>query len=112
MGIWAAVTLVARVMGILAAVTLVVGLSALWIAARRKGTAQQSQPGRISSSMMRYLGALPADASKLERLRWVRNVGLKLALPSFPFVILAVLVIDKTWFSAAAGVLAVIWLGA
>ena len=48
MGVCTAVTLVARVMGILATVTLVVGLSALCIAARRKGTAQQSQPGRIS----------------------------------------------------------------
>lgn len=111
MGTFAAVTLVTWVMRILAAVILVVGLSALWIAARRTGTAQQSQPGRISSSMIRYLGILPANANRLERLRWVRNVGLKMTLPSLPFIILAVLVIDKTWFSTGVGVVALIWLG-
>ena len=111
MGIFAAVTLVARVQGILVTVTFVGGLPALWIWARRKGRAPQGQPGRVSARMIRYLGVLPADASKLERLRWVRNFCLKVTLPSFPFVAIAVLVINKTWFSAAVAVLALIWLG-
>ena len=60
---------VQTVLGILATVTFAVGLPALWIVARRKGKAQQNQPSRISSAMVRYLGPAPGkDAPEVQRL--------------------------------------------
>jgi hypothetical protein len=99
-----------RVLGILAAVTLVIGLSALWIGARRRGTAQQSKRGRISFAVVRYLGLLPADPTRLERLVWVRRVSFRMASPFIPMLILVALYIDKTWTYAVLGVLGLLWL--
>jgi hypothetical protein len=68
--------------------------------------------GRIQSAVSRYLGPpLGKDAPKVQRLRRVRTVGLKIALPFLPLVIIAVITIDQVWAYALFTAWALVWLG-
>jgi hypothetical protein len=105
-----AVTWATRVMGVLASVTMVAGLAALWIAARRNGKGQQHHPGRASSVLTRYLGLLPINPTKLERLVWVRRFSLRIAGPWIPVVIALAVYFDAIWFYIVVGAMLVLWL--
>jgi hypothetical protein len=97
------------VLRILAGVTMTSGLAALWIGARRKGTAPPGQPGRITSAMLRYIGVLPPNPTRLARLRWVRRFCLRVAGPWIPVLIVMPFYIDATWAYVAIGVILLLW---
>lgn len=108
-----AATLASRLMGILAGVSLVAGLSAMWIAARRRGTISKSasagRPGPLMRAAVRYLGPLPPGAPESVRLSWMRSVGLKIALPFLPVFVVAMIIIKETWAYVLFAVWFVLW---
>lgn len=55
-------------------------------------------PRRILSGLLRYVGPIPEKgASRLERLRVTRRLGLKLAVPFIPILILGAIASDQIW---------------
>jgi hypothetical protein len=73
---------------------------------------QPARRGRLLSATVRYIGPIPAkDAPAVERLRFTRALGLKLAVPFVPFLVAGVIVINQAWAYIVIGVWAVIWLG-
>jgi hypothetical protein len=96
-----AATLSTQVMGIVAGVSLAVGLSVMWIAARRKGRMSENLSsggaGPVTRAAVRYVGVGPdqLDAS----------VCLQVALPSIPVCVVAMTIINETWLYVLFAVL-------
>lgn len=72
-----------------------------------------SQRQQVFASFARRVYGHPPGkgASRLERDRWVRALGLKMALPFVPILIAAVIIIDQAWAYTALAVWAALWLG-
>jgi hypothetical protein len=67
---------------------------------------------RFRSLAVRYIGpAPPKGAPELQKLRWTRGVGLKVAVPFIPVLVIAAIAIDQLWAYVVLGVWAVLWLG-
>ena len=119
--------------GVLLAIGLILALSCFlyaWIALRKVGrersrqnlapvtaeTAPMSdtqspvQRKPLPSIVTRYFGpAPPRDAPELQRLQWIRALGLKLSLPFLPVIALMLLEIDQTWLYAFGGIYLIGW---
>jgi hypothetical protein len=58
---------------------------------------------------VRYLGPLPPGASESVRIGWTRGVCLKIALPSIPVCVVAMIIINETWLYVLFAVLFLAW---
>jgi hypothetical protein len=66
----------------------------------------------LRSAAVRYFGPVPPrGAPELQRLRWTRALGLKLALPFLPVIIAAAVVINETRVYVLLVAWAVLWGG-